>query len=127
MSSTRSIADIEADIADVKRANPNWLGNDAHVALMTAYTNEKNLKNGCTYPRSSSAFICPKYSSLYSIESRNNNIIIKCSCSSFKFLVNFDPVNNLFDLMTLRTRQEISRLNFVPQQVTLFPNFIPKN
>ena len=45
MSSTRTIADIEADIADIKRANPNWLGNDAHVALMTAYTNEKNLKN----------------------------------------------------------------------------------
>ena len=42
MSSTRTIADIEADIADIKRANPNWLGNDAHVALMTAYTNLKN-------------------------------------------------------------------------------------
>ena len=40
---TRTIADIEADIVAVKHANPNWLENAVHTALITAYTNEKNL------------------------------------------------------------------------------------
>ena len=41
--STRTIADIEADIVAVKHANPNWLENAMHTALITAYINEKNL------------------------------------------------------------------------------------
>jgi len=40
--STRTIADIDADIAAVKHANPNWLENVGHTALITAYINEKN-------------------------------------------------------------------------------------
>ena len=35
--STRTIADIEADIAAVKTLNPNWLADGGHTALITAY------------------------------------------------------------------------------------------
>jgi len=41
--STRTIADIEADIAALKNANPNWLTNAGDKALITSLTNEKNL------------------------------------------------------------------------------------
>jgi len=40
--STRTIADIEADITAVKTLNPNWLTDGGHTALITAYINEKN-------------------------------------------------------------------------------------
>ena len=40
--STRTIADIEADITAVKTLNPNWLTDAGHKALITAYINEKN-------------------------------------------------------------------------------------
>ena len=40
--STRTIADIEADITAVKTLNPNWLTDGRHTALITAYINEKN-------------------------------------------------------------------------------------
>ena len=39
---TRTIADIEADITAVKTLNPNWLTDGGHTALITAYINEKN-------------------------------------------------------------------------------------
>ena len=42
MSTTRTIADIEADITAVKTLNPNWLTNGGDKALITAYINEKN-------------------------------------------------------------------------------------
>jgi len=41
--STRTIADIDADIAAVKNANPNWLTNSGDKALITSLTNEKNI------------------------------------------------------------------------------------
>ena len=40
--STRTIADIEADIVALKNANPNWLTNAGNKALITSLTNEKN-------------------------------------------------------------------------------------
>ena len=40
--SIRIIADVEADIAAVKYANPRWLENAVHAALIAAYTNEKD-------------------------------------------------------------------------------------
>jgi hypothetical protein len=42
MLSTRTIADIEADIIAVKTLNPNWLTDGGDKALITAYINEKN-------------------------------------------------------------------------------------
>ena len=41
--STRTIADIEADIVALKNANPNWLTNAGVQALITSLTNEKNV------------------------------------------------------------------------------------
>jgi len=41
--STRTIADIEADIAALKNANPNWLTDAGDKALITSLINEKNL------------------------------------------------------------------------------------
>ena len=38
--STRTIADIEADIAAIKNANPNWLTNAGVQALITSLTNQ---------------------------------------------------------------------------------------
>ena len=39
--STRTIADIEADITTVKNLYPNWLADAGHTALITAYIIEK--------------------------------------------------------------------------------------
>ena len=40
--STRTIADIEADIIAVKYANPNWLTNAGVIALITSLTTQIN-------------------------------------------------------------------------------------
>ena len=40
--STRTIADIEADIIAVKNANPNWLANAGVIALITSLTTQIN-------------------------------------------------------------------------------------
>ena len=48
--STRTIADIEADITAVKTLNPNWLTDAGHTALITAYINEKNARCTGNYP-----------------------------------------------------------------------------
>jgi hypothetical protein len=39
--STRTVADVETDIASVKMNNPNWLTDAADKALIEAFTNEK--------------------------------------------------------------------------------------
>ena len=39
--STRTVADVEADIASVKMNNPNWLTDAGNKALIAAFTNEK--------------------------------------------------------------------------------------
>ena len=41
--STRTIADIEADIVALKNANPNWLTNVGVQALITSLTNQINV------------------------------------------------------------------------------------
>ena len=40
--SARTVADVEADIAAVKKTNLNWLADAGDKALITAYINEKN-------------------------------------------------------------------------------------
>ena len=38
----RTIEQIDADIAAIKAANPNWASNDTSLNAITAFTNEKN-------------------------------------------------------------------------------------
>jgi hypothetical protein len=42
MSTTRTIADIEADIATVRKTNPNWCTDSGDKVLIAALINEKN-------------------------------------------------------------------------------------
>ena len=39
--STRTPAVVQAQIDTFQRDHPNWADNDAHVALITAWTNER--------------------------------------------------------------------------------------
>ena len=48
--STRTIAEIEADIAALKNANPNWLTNADVQALITSMTNQINIKLASSAP-----------------------------------------------------------------------------
>jgi hypothetical protein len=43
---SRSVLDIESEIAAIKTANPQWLTDSAVKALITALTTEKNAAAG---------------------------------------------------------------------------------
>jgi hypothetical protein len=47
---SRSVPDIESEIAAIKAANPHWLTDIGDKALIAALTNEKNNSNSEFHP-----------------------------------------------------------------------------